>query len=82
MAAKAAQPYPGYSGKGFIEVSKSANRRLTLPVTVPAAGRYALDFRYANGNGPLNTSNKCALRTLRRADELLGTVVLPQRGDG
>ncbi|MBT9393160.1 glycogen debranching protein [Hymenobacter sp. NST-14] len=80
VAPRAAQPYQGYSGQGFIEVSKSANRRLTLPVTVPAAGRYALDFRYANGNGPLNTSNKCALRTLRRGEELLGTVVLPQRG--
>ena len=41
---------------------------------------YAIDFRYANGNGPVNTENKCAIRTLRVNDEFAGTVVLPQRG--
>ncbi|RIY12469.1 glycogen debranching protein [Hymenobacter rubripertinctus] len=80
VTAPAARPSQGYTGQGFIELSTSANRRLELPVSVPAAGRYALDFRYANGNGPLNTSNKCALRTLRRGEQWLGTVVLPQRG--
>ena len=39
-----------------------------------------MDFRYANGNGPINTSNKCAIRTLRVGATQLGTVVLPQRG--
>jgi hypothetical protein len=48
---------------------------------VPATGLYALDFRYANGNGPTNTNNKCAIRTLRdERGQLLGTTVLPQRG--
>jgi len=52
-------------------------------VEVPEAGLYALDFRYANGNGPVNTDNKCAIRTLRDGQgQLLGTVVLPQRGVG
>ena len=80
VAPKAALPYKGYSGKGFIEISTTKNKALTIPVTVPETGLYALDFRYANGNGPLNTDNKCALRTLRRGPDLLGTVVLPQRG--
>jgi hypothetical protein len=47
---------------------------------VPEAGLYAVDFRYANGNGPTNTNNKCAIRTLRMGPKLLGTIVLPQRG--
>ena len=63
----------------FVEISTTENTTLTIPVAVPAAGLYAVDFRYANGNGPLNTENKCALRTLRLGQQL-GTVVLPQRG--
>jgi hypothetical protein len=83
LAPAAAYAYQGFSGKGFVEVSTTKNQRLTLPIVVPEAGRYALDFRYANGNGPLNTDNKCAIRTLRDGrGQLLGTVVLPQRGVG
>ena len=80
VAGRSLLPSKGYTGKGFIETTTTTNPTLTIPVTVPEAGLYALDFRYANGNGPLNTDNKCALRTLRRGPELLGTVVLPQRG--
>ena len=80
VAGKSALPYKGYAGKGFIETTTTKNNALSIPVTVPEAGLYALDFRYANGNGPLNTNNQCAIRTLRRGPELLGTVVLPQRG--
>ncbi|MBC6697290.1 alpha-L-rhamnosidase-related protein [Hymenobacter puniceus] len=70
----------GYTGKGFVIISKDLNRRLAVPISVSAAGMYALDFRYANGNGPINTSNKCAIRTLRLGATQVGTVVLPQRG--
>ncbi|GAA3939325.1 MGH1-like glycoside hydrolase domain-containing protein [Hymenobacter algoricola] len=79
-AAKSGKPYQGYTGQGFVEISKTGNRSVSIKIQVPAAGLYALDFRYANGNGPINTSNKCAIRTLRRGPEVLGTVVLPQRG--
>ncbi|GAA3967644.1 MGH1-like glycoside hydrolase domain-containing protein [Hymenobacter antarcticus] len=80
LAPKATQAYKGYSGKGFVEITPTLNKSLTIPVTVPETGLYAVDFRYANGNGPINTNNKCAFRTLRRGPALLGTVVLPQRG--
>jgi hypothetical protein len=80
VAGKSSLPYKGFSGKGFIETTTIKNTTLSIPVTVAEAGLYALDFRYANGNGPINTNNKCAARTLRRGSELLGTVVLPQRG--
>lgn len=70
----------GYTGQSFVETSTVLNRSITVRVTVPATGTYAIDFRYANGNGPINTSNKCAIRTLRRGTQLLGTVVMPQRG--
>jgi len=76
----AMMPYKEIITKGLVEISTIKNKVLTIPVTVPAAGVYALDFRYANGNGPLNTDNKCAIRTLRRGTSQLGTIVLPQRG--
>ncbi len=83
VAPKARLPYQGFTGTGFVEISTTKNQALTIPITAPEAGLYALDFRYANGNGPINTENKCAIRTLRDgAGALLGTVVMPQRGVG
>ena len=41
---------------------------------------YAVSFRYANGNGPVNTENKCAIRTLKVDNKFQGTIILPQRG--
>src|SRR5205823_5045308 len=72
VAAKAALPYQGFTGQGFVEINTTKNKVLTLPITVPEAGLYALDFRYANGNGPTNTNNKCAIRTLRLGAKQLG----------
>ncbi|MBC6607630.1 glycogen debranching protein [Hymenobacter sp. BT188] len=80
VAPKAALPYKGFTGQGFVEISKTKNKALTIPVTVPLTGLYAIDFRYSNGNGPINTENKCAIRTLRNGQQQLGTIVMPQRG--
>ena len=80
VAPRALLPYQGFTSQGFVEISARQNQALRIPLTVPAAGRYAVDFRYANGNGPVNTASNCALRTLRRAGQAVGTVVLPQRG--
>ncbi len=79
-ADKAALPYKGYSGAGFVEISDSVNRSIIIPVKVEESGTYAISFRYANGNGPVNTENKCAIRTIKADDRVLGTVVFPQRG--
>ena len=73
-------PYKGFSGKGFIEISKQKNSQLNIPVTINEDGIYAIDFRYANGNGPTNTENKCAIRTLKIDEKKSGTFVFPQRG--
>ncbi len=77
---KATQPYRDFSGSGFVEISKTKNREVKLSITVPEDGVYAVDFRYANGNGPINTSNKAAIRTLKVGGNFAGTIVLPQRG--
>ena len=73
--------YKGYSGKGFVEISKEKNTSITIPVEIATDGRYSIDFRYANGSGPVNTENKCAIRTLYSDNQLIGVMVFPQRGN-
>lgn len=80
FATKAGLDYKGFSGDGFIEISKEMNKVVTIPITIAEAGLYAINFRYANGNGPVNTENKCAIRTLEINGIQRGTIVLPQRG--
>jgi hypothetical protein len=74
-------PYKGFSGGGFVEISKTTNRTINIPVDIKADGVYSIALKYANGNGPINTENKCAIRTLKLANKKIGTVVLPQRGN-
>lgn len=71
----------GYTGSGFAETDMTSGP-LEFTVNLPADGIYSLYFIYANGNGPVNTENKAAIRTLKVNGEKAGTVVLPQRGVG
>jgi hypothetical protein len=72
--------YLGFMGNGFVETSKTINSSLLFKVEIMEDGLYAIDFRYANGNGPTNTENKCAIRSLLINNEAKGTIILPQRG--
>lgn len=56
--------------------------KVAIEASVPSAGEYSLTVLYANGNGPINTDNKCAIRTLFVDGAPAGIVVLPQRGIG
>ena len=76
-----ASPITGYHGSGFAELDHHSPA-LTFNVNVPQAGQYAISFRYANGNGPVNTENKAAIRTLLVDGYKAGTIVMPQRGVG
>ena len=82
FANKADHPYQGFSGEGFVELSITLNTSIDFEITVPKDGYYSIDFRYANGNGPTNTENKCAIRNLAVDKTKAGTIVLPQRGKG
>jgi len=73
--------YKGYTGKGFIEISKTKNTTIKITIKVPSTGVYAIDFKYANGNGELGQSNKAALRNLLVENRGVDTIVFPQRGD-
>ncbi len=53
---------------------------INIPVNVDEAGEYYVSVNYANGNGPVNTENKCAIRTLSVDKKPSGIIVMPQRG--
>jgi hypothetical protein len=74
-------PIYGFHGKGFAESDHNATS-LKTSAKVDSDGTYAIALRYANGNGPVNTENKCAIRTLFVDGQRCGTVVMPQRGVG
>ena len=72
--------YEGFTGNGYIPLTIQKNTRVTFTININETGFYSVDFRYTNGNGPINTDNKCAIRTLLVDDKNIGTIVLPQRG--
>jgi hypothetical protein len=76
---KAQSPVSGWHGKGFVETDQTT-APISVTIDVPADGTYAIHMTYANGNGPVNTENKCAIRTILVDDASVGTVVMPQRG--
>lgn len=70
----------GYSGTGYVEVARNKNCDLIWKVQVVETGEYLIDVHYSNGEGPINTENKCALRSLYVNKTFRGSVVMPQRG--
>lgn len=76
---QATETLAGYNGDGFKEIDK-ATAPISITVDIPADGTYAIAARYANGNGPVNTENKCAIRTLSVDGKRIGVLVMPQRG--
>lgn len=72
-------PVQGYTGDGFVETDKHS-AVITLPVEILEPGEYMVSLRYANGNGPVNTENRCAIRTINVDGKEIGIAVMPQRG--
>lgn len=72
-------PVSGFTGEGFAETDMTSGP-VDFNIEIRGDGVYALDFVYANGNGPVNTENKAAIRTLLVDGRKVGTVVMPQRG--
>ncbi len=75
----ATETLAGYTGGGFKEIDK-ATAPIEMTVEIPSDGIYSVAARYANGNGPVNTENKCAIRTLSLDGKRIGVLVMPQRG--
>ncbi|NWJ50361.1 MAG: glycogen debranching protein [Bacteroidetes bacterium] len=77
---KSTLPYKGFSGSGFVELTKTENTSISLEFNSPDSGKYIIDFRYSNGSGPYNTENKCAIRSLLINNQYVCSVVFPQIG--
>ena len=73
------QEIKGYKGKGFVETDMHSGE-VTKKIEVPNTGIYSISYRYSNGNGPVNTENKAAIRSLYVDGKDVGTIVMPQRG--
>lgn len=73
--------YSGFMGDGYIQLDKKENEKVSFIIEIDKPGFYSIDFRYANGNGPINTNNKCAIRTLLIDEKRIGAIILPQRGN-
>lgn len=71
----------GFTGNGFLELSRQS-APVSVDIDVPETGVYTLSLRYANGNGPVNTENKAAIRTLTLDGSKAATMVMPHRGRG
>lgn len=72
--------FKGYTGMGYVVFDKLINDEFRFKVNLPEEGVYQVKFRYANGNGPVNTENKCGIRSLYHNGNFVGSVVFPQRG--
>lgn len=70
----------GASDNKYLSLTKSDNLELNFNFEVPETGKYKVDFRYNNSNGPINTDNKCAIRSVYVNDNYSFIAVLPQRG--
>ncbi|HEY2026840.1 MAG TPA: hypothetical protein VGG78_07505, partial [Gemmatimonadaceae bacterium] len=70
----------GFSGAGYARLTRDQNIVVRVPVDIARDGTYAIDVRYANGNGPVNTDDKVAVRTLLADGDTAGVLVMPQRG--
>ena len=65
-----------------VRITRNTNILVTVAVDVPTDGMYAIDWHYANGNGPVNTENKCAIRLLDVDGKTQGVSIFPHRGTG
>jgi hypothetical protein len=72
--------HAGYTGEGYLPLTLQKNTTVRMTVQVDREGAYAIDVHYANGNGPVNTEDKVAVRTLLVDDVTSGVIVMPQRG--
>jgi hypothetical protein len=78
--AGAEQPVTLPLAPSFVVSDMTTNPDLSSDGDIHASGRYSLSVHYANGSGPINTENKCAIRTLFIDGREAGPIVMPQRG--
>ncbi len=76
-----AEKFDSSSKSSYAELSKQKNKAFHFKIRIPREGKYFIDFLYANGSGPINTDNKCAIRSFWVNNTYTGSLVFPQRGE-
>nr|WP_320119799.1 hypothetical protein [uncultured Marinifilum sp.] len=66
----------------YVNFSNKENKIYYFQVRAPRNGNYNISFLYANGNGPIDSDNKCSTRSFWLNSSYLGSIVFPQRGKG
>ena len=80
LSYKPAEPLKGSTRNDkFVEIDRNT-KPIDATINIPEPGLYSISVRYANGNGPVNTENKAAIRTLTLDGNKAGTIVMPHRG--
>lgn len=64
----------------LVELSPSRNLRYSVNLQVADSGLYLMDLLYANGAGPINGQDRCAVRSVMVNGAAAGAIVMPQRG--
>jgi hypothetical protein len=82
IAVQAVMASDSADGEKYIELSTEGETSVTFTVDVPESGVFAIDVRYANGSGPVNSGDKAAIRSLIVDGVRVGSLVMPQRGTG
>jgi hypothetical protein len=73
--------HAGADGDGYVELTVDTNTAVSFTVEIPTAGTYAIDARYANGSGPINSGDMAAIRSVLVDGARVGSLVMPHRGN-
>ena len=59
---------------------KNEDEYIEFTVNIKKDGNYAVDFRFKNGHGPVNTGEKCAVLAISQDGKLIRRLAFPQQG--
>ena len=62
------------------DFGKTEGEYIEFTVQAKKSGNYAVDFRFKNGHGPINTGEKCAVLAISSDGKLLRRLAFPQQG--
>ncbi len=68
------------TGSFIKEFGKTDGEYIEFTLKIKKSGDYAVDFRFKNGHGPVNTGEKCAVLAISADGKLIRRLAFPQQG--
>ena len=62
------------------DFGKAEGEYIEFNVNIKKDGNYAIDFRFKNGHGPVNTGEKCSILSVLLDENLVRRLAFPQQG--